>query len=250
MDLTLRPSDLVEAVERETGSDFPLDYRQALAAAISDDLGVARTLWEPTFHAVLGPVLEASRLGSDPFYPTLVGGKFQKTKARRKVRPTIKVIRWLQSEERDVGCDPWTNKDTRYRLPIPDDSPALIPLDGDIGDDDVRFTTTRPDGVQVKWFSLSALRTGHILYRVDAGPVYETGEVTPARVTLYQKVGPNMWVRVQLDGAADLVDLPTALATMAGEGNRFTAVRQVSGDKIPLLRPAPQRPKPTPVAAA
>lgn len=242
MDLTLDPAVLIKCIETVTEERLPKVVRNGLTVAISDDLGVARKLWDPTFHALLRPVLTASSTGVPSFRPTLVQGRFQKSKKKRRVRGTSAMLTWFRGEERNTGdpAERWA-KDRRYRIPVPADSTALVPIGGDLTEDDVRLTTTREDGVQVKWYSVGGLQVGHIIYRVDSGIVYSPGAHADIRVTIYQKVGHNMWARVQASANCDVVDLPVMLADLAGKGNRFTRVERIEGQELHLLRPPPDR---------
>lgn len=242
MDLALTPLVLVELVDHVTEGHMTPTHRRELAIAVGEDLGVARTLWKPTFDVVLRSVLEADDCDTDPFRPTLLSGRFQRHKRYRKVRAKTRVIGWFRDQEMNTG-DPAERREKgkRWRLPVPADSTALVPLAGHIYPEDVRLVTTRPDGVEVKWYTVRNVSIGEVIYRIDSGPVYE-GEHAEIRVTLYQRVGRDAWVRVQFDGGYDAVNLPTILAELAGEGNRFVSVTRVPGSEVPLLRPPPDAP--------
>lgn len=242
MKAVLDPTTLVETLEYLTERSLNPGHRHALAVAIGDDMGVARTLWQPNFDVVLRPVLHGRDNCSEAFVPTLLSGRFQTTKKNRKVRGRNCVISWLRDQELNSGTPAERfDADKRWRIPVPADSSAIEPLGGCIYPDDVRLVTTRPDGVEVKWYTLSNVQVGELVYRIDSGRIYEVGEPAAIRVTLYQRISTKGWVRVQFDGSYDSIDLPCILGDLAGDGQRFHQVERVTGKDIYLLRPAPEQ---------
>jgi hypothetical protein len=226
VNLLLDPLAAVRWIMELLGIRLPKQVVEQLSIAVSEGIGVARKDYsDRRVFAVLASLLEAEEPGGD-FCPTFVAGEVQSVQRNRKVRERSRVIRALQQEERVHGHQ-IRPKRLKGRIPVPANSTAIVPLGGDIGDEDIVGTTER-EGVRTDWYTLNNVPTGGIIYRVNADYT----------VILYQKLADNAWVRVAFDGSSDVVNLPRLLAAKAGRGNRFTRVKRIDGP-MPLIRPLP-----------
>lgn len=225
---SLNPGQLVARIAEPSGGLSKV-LRRKLVIAISNELGVARhSMDDRTVFAILSSVLEADEPEAPDFLPTFIRGQLQSDRKLRKVRCTDRVVRALQCEAR-VFIRPRPRK-LRGCIPVHDDSTALIRLGGDIDQEaDFVTSTTTDEGVWIRWYTPGNVPIGGIIFLVREDYT----------VVLYQRLAADAWVRVVLDGTADVVNLVTVLQHMAGPGKWFTSTRKVSGE-TPLIRPLPE----------
>jgi hypothetical protein len=213
---------LAEEILITPGSTLPLAMQEQLAVALSSGSGIA--VEGHQVCVVLRTPLKACTPGETPFIPTVVTGKIPTENNRRRFRATTQVA------SRTVTCC----KPGRKPYGMPTYAPVvnegvLVGLSGPTLAATASIEVENKNKGKVTWRNLDDITPGDFVYFVEMS----------GRISFYQKVGPDHWILLDMDGTKDVVNIPRAvtLAGMHHPGDTVTAMTKVTGPAVFLRKP-------------
>lgn len=213
---------LAEEILITPGSTLPLAMQEQLAVALSKGAGIAMDGHQVC--VVLRNPLEACDPGDRKFTPTVVVGRIPTENNRRRFRATTQVA------QRSVTCC----KPGRKPFGMPTFAPiaeenVLVGLSGPSLANATSVEVENKTKGKVTWRDLNDIPPGDFVYFVEMS----------GQISFYQKVGPDHWILLEMDGTKDVVNIPRAvmLAGMQRPGDPVTAMTEVTGPTIFLRKP-------------
>jgi hypothetical protein len=223
--MLLKPRLLATALIDASDGRLTDGMQEALAVALAKGGGIAISGLKVC--VVLRNPLLACPPGQSPFLPTLVVGDRPVTETQREFRTTSQVAAFIVTRTKP-GKRPY-GKPTYAPAALPG---LIVPLSGPhLGQTESIEVKNRGKDTVV-WHNLNDIPEGSFVYTVN-----ESGEIA-----LCQRVGPDHWILLALDGKQDATNMARALhrvSTVHGLRIKVKGIEDLDGPPTLLRAPVP-----------